>query len=91
MTEEQTEVVAALTDVWKNYGDHMALFGLDLQGLAPFLEREVGVGIEFEPAARQVGGDGGGILPEQFGVYHRFLISASFSRILISSPRGTGS
>ena len=31
MTEEQTEVVAELTDVWKNYGDHMALYGLDLE------------------------------------------------------------
>jgi hypothetical protein len=83
------------------------LVGGDLGGLAPLLERAEATDVEHEPASREVAGDGVGVSAEQPGVEHGgivldervgiigecpyFLRRASASRILISSPRSTGS
>ena len=76
----------------------LQLLGLDLQRFAPFFKRQVGVGVKLEATPRQIGGNVGcdcrsslgSIIVFCYCVYSRFRISSSFSRILISSPRGTG-
>ena len=68
----------------------LQLLGLDLQRLAPLLEGQVAGGIERESATCEIGSHLVCGLSELFGIDHFFLISASFSRILISRPRGTG-